>query len=201
MKILYFFILSLIWSQCALSQNSLYKLKTRKIGEWSPDPKPNPNTPKTKIINQITKDNSKYTIYIKEYVEGKPLYDPYAILGIYNANKNYNVHWEIDPDTTSKHQLRIFSIFPDGSMAIRERTCNADEYFNYVYFKYSKDVVYEKEIPLVFIYEDDLKERMNEQFVNKYLGKNTVIDVEKRAFPFSKFRRYILIYYIASIYK
>lgn len=123
----------MIVTQSLFSQSSLYKLKTGRMGEATTDPRP--NIPKTKIINQITRDNSRYTIYMKEYVEGKLLDDAYAMIEMYNGDKGVpNIRWEIDSDTTSTHHIRIFGIFL-GALSIRDRFCNADKYFNYVYFK------------------------------------------------------------------
>lgn len=179
------------------SQNSsLYKRITTKTGEAVPGPTPALNAERIKIVNHITVDSTIYFVYIKEFVNNKRVIDYYELTERVFLNKDRNFSWEIIVDTSAVNCVRMFTYIP-GSSSHRVKTTGQDKYFGYHIFENQKNVIYEKEIPLVIIYEDDFESRKTEQMIKKQ-SSNNLIKSNKKDFICSKIERYILIYYIAK---
>ena len=56
----------------------------------------------------------------------------------------------------------------------------------------------EKKIPLLIIYEDDLKSRKTESLIRQFLNKEGLIDLEKITFPYDKIDRYVIVSYVLN---
>lgn len=175
--------------------SSMYKLETTPMGQYIPDANPSRNSERIKIRNLIDKDSSSFIVYTKEFIDNKHVPDYFELTQNALFMKDTNFSWEIVPDTSDLHHFKVFTYFP-GAMSRRERFTDQDKYFNYKMFKYSNKAVYGKEVPLMIIYEDDLNTKKTEQLINRYLNGDSIIDIEKKEFPYSDIKRYILIYYI-----
>lgn len=176
--------------------SSMFKLVSTPMGQPLPA-SPSRNSERIKIKSLITRDSSSYIVYTKEFVGNKHVPDYYELTQMALLMKDTNFVWEIVPDTSDLHHFRVFTYFP-GAMSHRERFTDQDKYFNYKMFKYSNKAVYGEEIPLMIIYEDDLKTKKTEQLINHFLKGDSIIDVAKKEFPYSEINRYILIYYVMN---
>ena len=96
-----------------------------------------------------------YVIYTKEYLNNSQVKDSYEFTQCAFFMKDHNFSWEIVPDTVVYTILKylLFS----RAMSVRQKFTNEDNYFSYKQFKYEQTAEYGKEIPLLIIYEDDLK--------------------------------------------
>lgn len=49
-------------------------------------------------------------------------------------------------------------------MSLREKvTTDLNKYFDYKFFDYTKEMIYNKEIPLLIIYEADIEDRIKQK--------------------------------------
>lgn len=198
-NILVFLFVTFVYS--GLSQtplpSSMFKLVTTPAGQPLPGPRPSRDSERIKIKNRIARDSSSYIVYTREFVDNKRVPDYYELTQIALFMKDTNFAWEIVPDTSELHYFKVFTFFP-GAMSCREKYTGQDKYFSYKRFKYSNEAVYEKEVPLMIIYEDDLETKKTERLINQFLKGDSIIDAKKKGFPYSEIHRYILIYYVMN---
>lgn len=189
-----------VWSQNSTlnfpGNQSLYKLETQSKGQ-QPVMYPSRDSERIKIKHHFTRDSSTYVIYTKEYLNNSQVKDSYEFTQCAFFMKGHDFSWEIVPDTSSLHYFKVFTFFP-GAMSVRQKFTNEDNYFSYKQFKYDQTAEYGKEIPLLIIYEDDLKSRKAESLIRQFLDKDGLIDLEKVVFPYDKINRYVIVSYVLN---
>lgn len=158
--------------------------------------KPSAKSESIKIINRSIKEEGQYLIYTKEYRNQKHIENQFELTESTYVKKHSTLSWTLIPDTSDCKHIKIFSFYPSGGMALREGiTLDSTKYFDYKFFHYSKELTKNQEIPLLIVYESDLKDRTRQNSVKEYLydgkfkaeDKNKIIEI---------FDRYILVYYI-----
>ena len=54
-------------------------------------------------------------------------------------------------------------------MSLREKvTTDLNKYFDYKFFDYTKEMIYNKEIPLLIIYEADIEDRIKQKTLKSF---------------------------------
>ena len=76
-------------------------------------------------------------------------------------------------------------------------TTDLNKYFDYKFFDYTKEMIYNKEIPLLIIYEADIEDRIKQKTLKSFLHDGK-LDPNEKDLITSKLNRYIIVYYIAN---
>ena len=85
--------------------------------------------------------------------------DEFELTEFAYPKKGSTVSWILTPDTSNCRHVKIFSFYRSGSMSLREKvTTDLNKYFDYKFFDYTKEMIYNKEIPLLIIYEADIED-------------------------------------------
>lgn len=197
MKKYYLFLLLLLvpihtWSQ--VKQRSLYRLHTTAPGEKLPLEGPSSEAIGHKIKHVVDKEGIKYTIMMEEYQQGKRIDDPFSTIDWVLPEKGAKIRWELVVDTTSSSLTRVFVLKPNGGFSHRMCVPRSGKHLNYVYIPYEPTLIYDQDIPLGLIYEEDSSHPKQENWIKAFIEKNKSL----KDFPFSRLERYFLIYYHAN---
>ena len=79
----------------------------------------------------------------------------------------------------------------------KKGTTDLNKYFDYKFFDYTKEMIYNKEIPLLIIYEADIEDRIKQKTLKSFLHDGK-LDPNEKDLITSKLNRYIIVYYIAN---
>ena len=159
---------------------------------------PSFNSESRTISNKATKEKTNYKIYTKEYVDQKHIPDEFELTEFAYPKKGSTVSWILTPDTSNCRHVKIFSFYRSGSMSLREKvTTDLNKYFDYKFFDYTKEMIYNKEIPLLIIYEADIEDRIKQKTLKSFLHDGK-LDPNEKDLITSKLNRYIIVYYIAN---
>ena len=87
-------------------------------------------------------------------------------------------------------------------MALRQRAIiENNKFFDYRFFSYEENLVYDEEVPLLVIFESAKNDNLNKQLVLKEnIKQKGYLDPKRKQEILSMFNRYILVYYIATLY-
>lgn len=197
MKKYYLFLLLLLvpictWSQ--VKQRSLYRLQTTGPGEKRPLEGPSSGAFGHKIKHIIDQEGIKYTIRLEEYQQGKRIDDPFDTMDWALPEKGAKLRWELVVDTTSFSLTRVFALKPNGGFSHRQCMPRSGKHLNYVYIPYEPTLIYDQDIPLCLIYEEDSSHPKQEKWIKAFIEKNKSL----KDFPFSRLERYFLIFYHAN---
>lgn len=65
-------------------------------------------------------------------------------------------------------------------MSLREKvTTDLNKYFDYKFFDYTKEMIYNKEIPLLIIYEADIEDRIKQKTLKSFCMTGNWIRMKK----------------------
>ena len=124
---------------------------------------PSFNSESRTISNKATKEKTNYKIYTKEYVDQKHIPDEFELTEFAYPKKKYCV-LDLDSGYIKLSTCENFSFYRSGSMSLREKvTTDLNKYFDYKFFDYTKEMIYNKEIPLLIIYEADIEDRIKQK--------------------------------------
>lgn len=193
MKKYYLFLLLLLvpictWSQ--VKQRSLYRLHTTAPGEKLPLEGPSSEAIGHKIRHVVDKEETKYIIMLVEYLQGKRIDDSFGPMELAFSGKGAKIRWELVVDTTSSSLTRVFALKPNGGFSHRQCMPRSGKHLNYVY----PTLIYDQDIPLCLIYEEDSSHPKQENWIKAFIEKNKSL----KDFPFSRLERYFLIFYHAN---
>ena len=159
---------------------------------------PSFNSDSITISNIAPTEKTNYKIYPKEYVDQKHIPDEFELTEFAYPKKGSTVSWILTPDTSNCRHVKIFSFYRSGSMSLREKvTTDLNKYFDYKFFDYTKEMIYNKEIPLLIIYEADIEDRIKQKTLKSFLHDGK-LDPNEKDLITSKLNRYIIVYYIAN---
>lgn len=197
MKKYYLFLLLLLvpictWSQ--VKQRSLYRLQTIAPGEKWPLEGPSSEAIGHKIRHVVDKEETKYIIMLVEYLQGKKIDDSSDPMELAFSDKGSKIRWELVVDTTSASFARVFALLPNGGFSHRICVPRSGKHLNYVYIPYEPTLIYDQDIPLCLIYEEDSSHPKQENWIKTFIEKNKSL----KDFPFSRLERYFLIFYHAN---
>lgn len=149
------------------------------------------------IINKSDKKVS-YKICLKEYVDHKHKPDDFELIEFVSLTEGGSLQWILTPDTSNCQHIKIFSHYRSGSMSLREKiTVDPNKYFDYKFFHYSKDIICNEEVPLLLIYEANIKNRFEQKGVCRFLH-NGMLNSQNIEEITSQLNRYMIVYYIAN---
>lgn len=193
----YFILLLLLVPICSWSQvtnRSLYRLHTTAPGEKLPLEGPSSEAIGHKIKHVVDKEGIKYTIMLEEYQQGKRIDDPSGPMERALPEKGAKIRWELVVDTTSSSFARVFVLLPNGGFSHRICVPRSGKHLNYVYIPYEPTLIYDQDVPLCLIYEEDSSHRKQENWIRAFIEKNKSL----KDFPFSRLERYFLVFYYAN---
>lgn len=184
------------WGQNLFPSKGVRRTTTPNNGKFVDSP--SFNSESRTISNKATKEKTNYKIYTKEYVDQKHIPDEFELTEFAYPKKGSTVSWILTPDTSNCRHVKIFSFYRSGSMSLREKvTTDLNKYFDYKFFDYTKEMIYNKEIPLLIIYEADIEDRIKQKTLKSFLHDGK-LDPNKKDLITSKLNRYIIVYYIAN---
>lgn len=172
-----------------------YILKNSKIEDRA-SYFPSPELKRFKVKSDIFKTETTVTLFLEEYHENKKIETDDDLLesGIYANNTRFSV--EIVPDTSNAETLKIHTLLP-GSISYKYKNINKDRVFKSIPFS-KKNQIGKKDIPIVFLYEDDLSNKM-ENIISKYIINDSLsVQLDHTSKPYSEINRYIAIFYNTS---
>lgn len=198
-KIITIFITCLI-SYPLFSQNTydflnkgITRITTRK-GEKA-EPQPAANSEYFKINCNILKDSIQFALYAKEFKGGKHVSDDFERINSGLFFKGDKLTWEIVPDLSDKHHLKLFMYFP-GMTACRQKLTSLNKCFKYRLYKEVQGANYGVNVPLMIVYEDDMYTGGVERFINEFVGQGLLDPVSKKNEKLlAGLDRYIIVYY------
>lgn len=204
MRYLTIFVL-LIFCQILYGQDLIYKKGVYLVSKpslYNKVEKPSENSESIKILNKVQKDSTRYTIYVKEYKDQKHIPDLFDMINTRYANAGQTISWVLTPDTSIQKLVKIFSFYSSGVMALRQRAIiENNKFFDYRFFSYEENLVYDEEVPLLVIFESAKNDNLNKQLVLKEnIKQKGYLDPKRKQEILSMFNRYILVYYIATLY-
>lgn len=187
----------------AWGQQNLFPPKGVRLvstpSEFQPKISASPGSESLKIKHKAMKEgNTIYTIYTKEFRNQKYVPDPFDLTETASTAKDGILSWILVPDTANCQHVKIYSHYLSGSVSIRERAITEpDKYFDYKFFHYTEELAYGKEIPLLIIFESDMRYRSKQTVLDKFI-KDGKLNPEDKEEITSKLDRYLLVYYIAK---
>lgn len=167
---------------------------TTRKGEKA-EPQPAANSEYFKIKCNILKDSIHFALYAKEFKGGKHVPDDFERINSGLFFKGDKLIWEIVPDLSDKHHLKLFMYFP-GMTVCRQKLTSLNKCFKYRLYKETQSAAYGKNVPLMLVYEDDLYSGEVERFINEFAGQGLLEPVSvKNEKLLAGLDRYIIIYY------
>ena len=137
-----------------------------------------------------------FGLHIKEYIDGKEIPDM-SLSGtrILSGNASKGITFELVPDTSDISIIELFTYTP-GYTLYKSKIPNENSTFKYCQFQKHDEIQFEKETPLLLIYEDDLAEAKTEAFLKPLLKNNILTeDAAKKGDIYSKIKRYCIVSY------
>lgn len=147
-----------------------------------------------KIRHVVDKEETKYIIMLVEYLQGKRIDDSFGPMELAFSGKGAKIRWELVVDTTSSSLTRVFALKPNGGFSHRQCMPRSGKHLNYVYIPYEPTLIYDQDIPLCLIYEEDSSHPKQKKWIKAFIEKNKSL----KDFPFSRLERYFLIFYHAN---
>ena len=137
-----------------------------------------------------------FSLYIKEYIDGKEIPDSLSLSRILSGNfSNENIIFELVPDTGDISNFELFTYTP-GFTSYKNKIPNKNSTFKYCQFQKHDEIQFEKETPLLLIYEDDISDSKTEALIKPLLKNNILTeDAAKKGNIYSKIKRYCIVYY------
>ena len=141
-----------------------------------------------RLKKKPTTKSTQRNTWIKKHIP-----DEFELTEFAYPKKGSTVSWILTPDTSNCRHVKIFSFYRSGSMSLREKvTTDLNKYFDY-----TKEMIYNKEIPLLIIYEADIEDRIKQKTLKSFLHDGK-LDPNEKDLITSKLNRYIIVYYIAN---
>ena len=152
----------------------------------------------SKGVRRTTTPNNGKFVDSPSFNSEKHIPDEFELTEFAYPKKGSTVSWILTPDTSNCRHVKIFSFYRSGSMSLREKvTTDLNKYFDYKFFDYTKEMIYNKEIPLLIIYEADIEDRIKQKTLKSFLHDGK-LDPNEKDLITSKLNRYIIVYYIAN---
>ena len=157
-------------------------------------PQPAENSEYIKYKIPEFSDDIHFSLYIKEYTDGKEIPDTLSRILSGNVSKE-NIIFELVPDTSDIKIFELFTYTP-GFISYNNKVPNKNSTFKYYQFQKHDEIQFEKETPLLLIYEDDISDSKTEAFIKPLLKNNILTeDAAKKGNLYSKIKRYCIVYY------
>lgn len=152
-----------------------------------------------KVNAYSTLDKTRYDIYIKEYVNNKYIHCDFELIQFLLLDKGRKNNWELVVDTTNIQHVKISYHF-HTSTALREKFSKKGNRFSYKKVKQIDNSGYDKEYPLLIVYDEDAVNKEVEASIKQYVDVNNEISIDKVNNVMSKINRCIIVYYIKTTY-
>ena len=179
-----------------IKKNGLFKtISTPRSSNDNMIPKPSAHSEHIKIITPALASDVSFNLRIKEYVNGKEVSDYLSNIFTGNVSKGNKIIFELVPDKSDLFHFKLFTYFP-GSTWARYKKPKTNSTFKYCQFQRKDEINLETEVPLLFIYEDNISDSNVEVFINSLLENNKLSEsVAQEKNIYSIIKRYCIVYY------
>jgi hypothetical protein len=159
-------------------------------------PSPSPFSKIIKIRTYPFSQSLDLKVYMGEYVKGEKAPDPLEIVYWSRGSKGDVFVCELIPDLINIQHLHLFLNTP-RMMSHREKQTVFPKYFRYSIYQKAKGESIDTPVPLILIYEDDIKTGKNKNIVERYIV-NDSLETAKNKELLPQIERYLLVYYQLS---
>jgi hypothetical protein len=159
-------------------------------------PSPSPFSQIIKFRTYPFSQSLDLKVYLEEYAQGKKVSDPLEIVYWGRGSKGDVFFCELIPDLINMQHLHLFLNTP-RIMGHREKQTEFPKYFRYSIYQKAKEESIDTPVPLILIYEDDIKTEKNKKIVESYLV-NDSLEIVKNKELLPKIERYFLVHYQLS---